>query len=140
MLTLSRKFLSPLSFPTPSFFSLLVSPPFSQLLSPLIPANSAQSIVFDSGTSVILDEQIQATQVSQSVRNTKAGLRGSGEVAGKPRLGNRMTEEAKEKGNLKAASGKQPLKDTGLTSCYSLDLKCPPMSCFLKPWSQERQF
>lgn len=98
MLTLSRKFLSPLSFPTPSFFSLLVSPPFSQLLSPLIPANSTQSIVFDSGTSVILDEQIQATQVSQSVRNTKAGLRGSGEVAGKPRLGNQMTDEAKERG------------------------------------------
>lgn len=98
MLTLSRKFLSPLSFPTPSFFSLLFSPPFSQLLSLLIPANSTQSIVFDSGTSVILGEQIPVTQVSQSVRNTKAGLRGSGEVAGKPRLGNRMTDEAKERG------------------------------------------
>lgn len=87
MLTLSRKILPPFLSPPLSFFSLLLSPPFSQLLSPLIPANTIQSIVFDSSTST-LGGQIQVTQVSQSVRNTKAGLRGSGEVAGKPRLGN----------------------------------------------------
>lgn len=88
----------PFLSPPLSFFSLLFSSPFSQPLSPLIPANSTQSIVFDSGTSVTLGGQIQGTQESQSVRNTKAGLRGSGEVAGKPRLGNWKTDEAKERG------------------------------------------
>lgn len=58
MLTISRKFLSPFSFPTPLF---LFSPHYSSflsLLSPFILTNPTQSIVFNSGTFVSLGRQM----------------------------------------------------------------------------------
>lgn len=96
MLTISRKFLIPLLFLLPSLSLLLSSPPLLPRYSlRLIPANSIQSTGLDSGTSVSLCRQLSGRQAGQwPILKTTLRIWWS---TWKPRLGIRMTGEAKER-------------------------------------------